>query len=115
MIMGVVDELLAERARQNKPGPAAIPVPVFHQHAKHRAKSRFAGRFGAAERARNDYLLRANIALLLEHQARVHHMDAPRAGTTPLDQLQRSNRDVRRTAGTSRHKGKRLSSSPPTA
>ena len=55
MIMGVVDELLAERARQNKPGPAAIPVPVLHQHAKHRAKSRFG-------RAIRSY--RAGVALL---------------------------------------------------
>jgi hypothetical protein len=49
MIMGVVDELLAERACQNKPGPAAIPVPV-HQHAKHRANLALAGRLGATAR-----------------------------------------------------------------
>jgi hypothetical protein len=42
-------------------------------------------------------------------------MDAPLAGATSLDRLQRSTRNVRRIAGTSRHKGIRLSSSPPTA
>jgi hypothetical protein len=61
--------------------------------------------------ARDDYLLRANIARLLEHQDGVHHVDAPLAGATPLDRLQRSNRNV---PSTSRHKGIRLSSSPPT-
>lgn len=62
--------------------------------------------------ARDDYLLRANIARLLEHQDGVHHVDAPLAGATPLDRLQRSKRNV---PSTSRHKGIRLSSSPPTA
>ena len=42
-------------------------------------------------------------------------MDGHLAGATPLDRFQRSTRNVRRTAGTSRHKGIRLSSSPPTA
>jgi glycosyltransferase involved in cell wall biosynthesis/GT2 family glycosyltransferase len=50
------------------------------------------------ERRRNRDLLRANIALLLEHQDGVHHADVYLAGTTALERLQRSKRDARRRA-----------------
>ncbi|OBI23368.1 glycosyl transferase family 1 [Mycobacterium sp. E2327] len=50
------------------------------------------------ERRRNRDLLRANIALLLEHQDGVHHADLYLAGTTLLERLQRSKRDARRRA-----------------
>ncbi|ORW38292.1 glycosyl transferase family 1 [Mycobacterium paraense] len=50
------------------------------------------------ERRRNRDLLRANIALLLEHQDGVHHADAYLAGTTVLERMQRSKRDARRRA-----------------
>jgi hypothetical protein len=206
MIMGVVDKLLAERARQNNPpvrvamaGPSAVPVPVFHRHAKHRAKSRFGGRFGAIAIGAGVALLcteqsgmviesswlrrwsryRTPVMLLLRALlptatsvavARLlfgHHVvvivtaaavaylvtriavgqspgrhwpgyagsrhrvnyemgisEAPGPpccprpapfGITPSDWLQRSKRNVRRTSCTSRHKGIRLASSPPTA
>jgi glycosyltransferase involved in cell wall biosynthesis/GT2 family glycosyltransferase len=50
------------------------------------------------ERRRNKDLLRANAALLLEQQSTVHHADVYLAGTTLLDRIQRSKRDVRRQA-----------------
>lgn len=61
------------------------------------------------ERRRNLDLLRANIALLLEHQDGVHRADLYLAGTTVLERLQRSKRDARRKALTdlaSRRTGK---------
>ncbi len=56
----------------------------------------------AGERTRDSDLLRANIALLLEHQNSVHHADAYLAGMTLLDRLQRFKRRMRRTPGTDR-------------
>ncbi len=52
------------------------------------------------ERNRNRELLRANIALLLEHQHSVHHADVYLAGTTLLGRVQRSERRMRRAAAT---------------
>ena len=54
------------------------------------------GEVSANERRRNKDLLRANTALMLEHQATVHHADVYLAGTTLLDRLQRSKRAARR-------------------
>jgi glycosyltransferase involved in cell wall biosynthesis/GT2 family glycosyltransferase len=56
----------------------------------------------AGERTRNRDLLRANIALLIEHQQSVHHADAYLAGTTLLDRAQRCRRRPRLAAGTGR-------------
>jgi glycosyltransferase involved in cell wall biosynthesis/GT2 family glycosyltransferase len=53
----------------------------------------------ADERTRNRDLLRANTALLIEHQQSVHHADAYLAGTTLLERVQRRRRLA---AGTSR-------------
>jgi hypothetical protein len=50
MIMGVVDELLAERACQNKPGPAAIPVPISIGTLNIVLNLALAGRFGGTAR-----------------------------------------------------------------
>ncbi|QLL06561.1 glycosyltransferase [Mycobacterium vicinigordonae] len=50
------------------------------------------------ERFRNRDLLRANIALLLEHQDGVHHADVYLAATSVLDRVQRSKREVRKLA-----------------
>jgi glycosyltransferase involved in cell wall biosynthesis/GT2 family glycosyltransferase len=52
----------------------------------------------ANERRRNKDLLRANTALVLEHQDTVHHADLYLAGTTLLDRLQGSRRAARREA-----------------
>lgn len=49
-----------------------------------------------AERGRNYDLLRTNFALILEHQRSVHHADAYLAGSTLLERIQRSKRDLRR-------------------
>jgi GT2 family glycosyltransferase len=51
---------------------------------------------GVVERGRNDDLLRANVALVLEHEFSVHHADAFLAGHSLLDRLQRSKRAARR-------------------
>ena len=51
---------------------------------------------GPVERGRNDDLMRANVALVLEHESGVHHADAYLAGHSLLDRLQRSKRTVRR-------------------
>jgi glycosyltransferase involved in cell wall biosynthesis/GT2 family glycosyltransferase len=48
------------------------------------------------ERLRNGDMLRANAALLLEHQHGVHRADVYLAGTTLLDRIQRSKRKIRR-------------------
>jgi glycosyltransferase involved in cell wall biosynthesis/GT2 family glycosyltransferase len=56
------------------------------------------GDYPTAERRRIHDLLRANIALFLEHQDTVHHADVYLAGTTLLDRLQRSKRAARREA-----------------
>ena len=56
------------------------------------------GDYSTAERRRIHDLLRANIALFLEHQDTVHHADIYLAGTTLLDRLQRSKRAARREA-----------------
>ncbi|MGH3971322.1 MAG: glycosyltransferase family 2 protein, partial [Mycobacterium sp.] len=58
------------------------------------------------ERRRNRDMLRANIALLLEHQDGVHHADMYLAGTTALERLQRSKREARRRGITARRTGK---------
>jgi glycosyltransferase involved in cell wall biosynthesis/GT2 family glycosyltransferase len=50
----------------------------------------------AIERLRNSDMLRANAALLIEHQDGVHHADMYLAGTTLLDRVQRSRRENRR-------------------
>jgi len=50
------------------------------------------------ERVRNRDLLRANLALLLEHQNSVHHADVYLAGMALLGRVQRSNRRTRKTA-----------------
>jgi GT2 family glycosyltransferase len=50
---------------------------------------------GPVERGRNDDLMRANIALVLEHEFSVHHANAFLAGHSLLDRIQRSKRDVR--------------------
>lgn len=49
----------------------------------------------AIERLRNNDMLRANAALLLEHQHGVHKADVYLAGTTLLDRIQRSRRKIR--------------------
>jgi glycosyltransferase involved in cell wall biosynthesis/GT2 family glycosyltransferase len=59
-----------------------------------------------AGRGRTYELLRANIALLLEHEHSVHHADAYLAGTTVLDRLQRSKRTARRHATAARDSGR---------
>ena len=59
----------------------------------------------ADERRRNRDLLRANTALMLEHQSTVHHADVYLAGTTLLDRLQRSKRAARRAARSGRRIG----------
>jgi glycosyltransferase involved in cell wall biosynthesis/GT2 family glycosyltransferase len=46
----------------------------------------------AGEHTRNGDLLRANIALLIEHQQSVHHADAYLAGTALLDRVRRHSR-----------------------
>lgn len=51
---------------------------------------------GAVERGRNHDLMRANVALVLEHESGVHHADAYLAGHSLLDRLQRSKRAERR-------------------
>jgi len=56
------------------------------------------GEVSANERRRNIDLLRANTALLLEHQDTVHHADIYLAGITLLERLQRSRRAARRKA-----------------
>jgi len=48
------------------------------------------------ERLRNSDMLRANAALLIEHQDGVHHADVYLAGTTLLDRVQKSKRQNRR-------------------
>jgi glycosyltransferase involved in cell wall biosynthesis/GT2 family glycosyltransferase len=53
------------------------------------------GDLSAIERIRNFDMLRANAALLLEHQHSVHHADVYLAGTTLLDRVQRSKRGIR--------------------
>lgn len=57
-------------------------------------------------RGRSYELLRANTALLLEHEHSVHHADAYLAGTTVLDRLQRSKRAVRRASTARRDTGR---------
>lgn len=52
----------------------------------------------AVERFRNRDLLRANIALLLERSDSVHHADAYLAGTSLLERVQRSKKDLRKRA-----------------
>ncbi|MCT7660160.1 glycosyltransferase [Mycobacterium deserti] len=66
--------------------------------ADHRGDTEDAPASGAPARGRSYELLRANTALLLEHEHSVHHADAYLAGTTVLDRLQRSKRDIRRRA-----------------
>ena len=56
------------------------------------------GEVCADERRRNKDLLRANTALMLEHQSTVHHADVYLAATTLLDRAQRSKRQARRAA-----------------
>jgi GT2 family glycosyltransferase len=51
---------------------------------------------GAVERGRNHDLMRANVALVLEHESGLHHADAYLAGHSLLDRLQRSKRVERR-------------------
>lgn len=58
------------------------------------------------ERRRNRDMLRANIALLLEHQDGVHHADMYLAGTTVLERMQRSKRAARRRDIAARRTGK---------
>lgn len=58
------------------------------------------------ERRRNRDMLRANAALLLEHQDGVHRADMYLAGTTLLDRLQRSKRTARRREIAARRTGK---------
>jgi glycosyltransferase involved in cell wall biosynthesis/GT2 family glycosyltransferase len=58
------------------------------------------------ERRRNLDLLRANSALLLEHQAGVHHADVYLAGTTLLERVQRSKRAARKRDIDARRTGK---------
>ncbi|ULE32415.1 glycosyltransferase [Mycobacterium sp. IDR2000157661] len=55
---------------------------------------------------RTHHLLRANIALLLEHEHSVHHGDAYLVGTTVLDRMQRSKRISRRAAAPGRDAGR---------
>jgi glycosyltransferase involved in cell wall biosynthesis len=56
------------------------------------------GDYSAAEGRRMHDLLRANIALLLEHQDSAHHADIYLAGTTLLERVQRSRRAAGRAA-----------------
>ncbi|MCG5433890.1 glycosyltransferase [Mycobacterium sp. MYCO198283] len=58
-----------------------------------------------AERGRADDLLRANLALLLEHSHGVHHADAYLAGTTALERIQRSKRAALRRSRSRRRRG----------
>lgn len=60
------------------------------------------GDYPIAERRRIQDLLRANIALFLEHQDTIRHANIYLAGTTLLDRLQRSRRAARREAGAKR-------------
>jgi glycosyltransferase involved in cell wall biosynthesis/GT2 family glycosyltransferase len=64
----------------------------------HEPSDRHGAEVSANERRRNKDLLRASIALVLEHQDTVHHADIYLAGTTLLDRLQRSRRAARREA-----------------
>ena len=57
---------------------------------------------GPPARGRTLELLRANIALLLEHERSVRHADAYLVGTTTLDRLQRSKRASRRALSAAR-------------
>jgi glycosyltransferase involved in cell wall biosynthesis/GT2 family glycosyltransferase len=93
--------LLADELDVDHGNPAAAGRPE-EPDAAHGAE------VSTPERRRNRDLLRANAALLLEHQEGVHHADLYLAGTTLLERLQRSKRDARRAlSGTaSRHTGK---------
>jgi glycosyltransferase involved in cell wall biosynthesis/GT2 family glycosyltransferase len=62
------------------------------------------GDFSTDERRRVADLLRANAALVLEHQNSVHHGDIYLFGTTLLDRLQPAKRAARQTARRSRGK-----------
>lgn len=76
--------------------------------ADHRGEPALAQAHGPAvepaERNRNYDLLRTNIALLLEHETSVHRADLYLAGTTVLDRVQRSKREVRRRTAAARRR-----------
>ncbi len=63
------------------------------------------GDVSADERRRDHDLLRANTALVLEHQISVHQADAYLVGTTLLDRLQPPKRAARRRAQRNRSNG----------
>lgn len=64
----------------------------------HKSDTMHGGQYSANERQRNRDMLRANTALVIEHQQGVHHADGYLAGTTVLDRVQRSRRAARKIA-----------------
>ena len=70
-----------------------------------RAQAMPGGDVSADERRRDHDLLRANTALVLEHQISVHQADAYLVGTTLLDRLQPAKRAARRRAQRNRSNG----------
>lgn len=79
----LADEMVVEHGN-----PAPDP-DVYGPGATH------GGSMSTIERLRNSDMLRANAALLLEHQLGVHHADVYLAGTTLLNRVQRSKREIR--------------------